>query len=204
MRLVVASNNVHKRSEIARILGGCGIEVELADDTIFVVADESGITFAENARKKSEAFASANNLPALADDSGLCVDALRGEPGVRSARYAGDHASDADNNAKLLAALSGETNRSARFICCVHLGFPDGRPPITAEGRVEGRILEEANGAGGFGYDPLFFCPELGKSFGLASPEEKASVSHRGRALRALALKLKTLAQAPSAPHETE
>lgn len=204
MRLVVASNNVHKRREIALILGECGIEVEPANETTFVVVEEDGITFADNARKKSEAFASANNLPALADDSGLCVDALRGEPGVRSGRYAGDHASDAENNAKLLTALSGETNRSARFICSVHLGFPDGRPPITAEGRVEGRILEETDGTGGFGYDPLFYCPELAKSFGRASPEEKASVSHRGRALRELATRLKTLSKTKRALSESE
>ena len=189
MNIVIASHNPKKRREIEAILGGLGVAVLPAEKTAFVEVEEDAPDFAGNARKKAEAFLAANGVPALADDSGLCVDALGGAPGVRSARFAGENASDADNNALLLARLQGVANRRARFVCAMHLALPDGRA-ITAEGRVEGRILEAPDGAGGFGYDPLFFCPELGKSFAAATPEEKASVSHRGRALRALAERL--------------
>ena len=127
----------------------------------------------------------ANNLPALADDSGLCVHALNGAPGVYSARFAGEKATDADNNNKLLAALTGLNDRSAHFTCALHLSAPEGFQH-SAEGAVDGLILNELTGETGFGYDPLFFSPELDKTFAQASPEEKASVSHRGRALRSL------------------
>jgi XTP/dITP diphosphohydrolase len=192
MRLIIASNNAKKRREIAAILDILGIEILPPESTRFVDVEEDGDTFADNARKKAEAFANANSLPALADDSGLAVDALGGEPGVYSARYAGDDATDATNNAKLLAEMKGIDNRHARFVCALYLSYPDGRAPVTAEGMVEGYILEQPDGTSGFGYDPLFFCPELGKSFGHATPEEKASVSHRGRALHQLAEKLRT------------
>jgi len=191
MQLVVASNNAKKRTEIAAILGTLGIELVAPCDTVCIDVIEDAATFAGNARKKAEAFADANGLPALADDSGLCVDALDGAPGIYSARFAGPDASDADNNRKLLADLAGQCNRSAHFRCAVHLAFPDRSQSFSAAGEVQGEILEQAVGAGGFGYDPLFFCPELGKVFAECSPEEKASVSHRGRALRALAAQLK-------------
>ncbi len=191
MKLIVASNNAKKRHEISTILGGLGIELVAAADTVFVDVIEDASTFAGNARKKAEAFAAANGLPALADDSGLCVDALNGAPGIYSARFAGPDATDADNNTKLLASFDGNKNRSAHFVCVLHLTFPNRKAACTAEGRVEGYILDHAVGIGGFGYDPLFFCPELGKAFAESSPEEKASVSHRGRALRALAKQLK-------------
>lgn len=186
MKLVVATNNQKKRKELAAILKGLSIELVNAADTRFVDVDEDGETFAANARKKAEAFAQANNCAALADDSGLMVDALDGEPGVYSSRYAGEEASDADNNARLLDELSGKKSRAAHFVCSICLIDPATNRIITAEGRVDGEILEAPAGDGGFGYDPLFFSPELGKAFALATPEEKASVSHRGRALRDL------------------
>jgi len=191
-KLVVASNNPKKRQEIVAILGALDIEIVAADATAFVHVEEDAATFAGNAQKKAEAFAHANNLPALADDSGLCVDALNGAPGIYSARFAGETASDADNNAKLLQLLVGKDNRSAHFTCALHLAYPDDDASLSSEGQVAGEILKEAVGESGFGYDPLFFCPELDKAFASASSEEKASVSHRGRALRHLAAQLKS------------
>ncbi|MDX8396587.1 MAG: RdgB/HAM1 family non-canonical purine NTP pyrophosphatase [Mariprofundaceae bacterium] len=185
MQLVIASNNQKKRAEITAILVDLDIEIVPADETVFIDVIEDGKTFAENARKKAEAFARANSKAALADDSGLCVDALHGAPGIYSSRFAGEHASDNDNNVKLLSKLAGKENRQAHFICSLHLSL-SGRADITAEGQVNGVIMHELSGCKGFGYDPLFFSPELGKAFADATAEEKASVSHRGRALRAL------------------
>jgi len=193
MKLVIASNNVKKRKEIAAILGDFGVKIVPAEQTVFVDVVEDADSFACNARKKAEAFAAANGCAALADDSGLCVDALNGAPGAFSSRFAGENASDADNNAKLLEALKGRENRAAHFACALYLCQPDG-DSLTAEGRVNGFIRHSPSGDSGFGYDPLFFCPELGKVFAEASPEEKASVSHRGRALRILSEKLVALA----------
>ena len=188
-KLVIASNNKKKRAEIEDILTCLGIQVVPAEQTIFVEVVEDAPDFQGNAKKKADAFMQANQCAALADDSGLCVDTLDGAPGVYSARFAGEHATDADNNAKLLHDLEGAGDRSAYFICALHLSIPNNKY-ITAEGRVEGLILEQETGDTGFGYDPLFFCPELGKTFAQASAKEKASVSHRGRALRALQQKL--------------
>ncbi|GMR00320.1 MAG: XTP/dITP diphosphatase [Zetaproteobacteria bacterium] len=192
MKLVIASNNRKKRSEIAAILKNLGIRIMPPDETVFVEVEEDGETFAQNAKKKAESFAKANQYVALGDDSGLCVDALNGAPGVYSSRFAGIDADDAANNAKLLRELDGIANRNAYFICSIHITFPDGRC-ITVEGRVDGEILERKDGAGGFGYDPLFYCPELEKTFAQASPEEKASVSHRGRALKKLSEELQAI-----------
>ena len=192
MKLIVGSNNAKKRKEIAAILGALGIELVSSEDTVFIDVIEDADSFAGNARKKAEAFARINNKPALADDSGLCVDALNGAPGIFSARFAGPDATDADNNRKLLSALIDSPNRSAHFVCALHLAFPDSKQSFSAEGQVNGEILNQASGSGGFGYDPLFLCPELGKAFADSMPEEKASISHRGRALRKLAKKLKT------------
>lgn len=181
---MIASNNRKKRAEIATILNIPGIELVPAEETVFVDVVEDGNTFAQNARKKSEAFAQINHCAALGDDSGLCVDVLNDAPGVYSSRFAGMDADDASNNAKLLCQMDGEANRHAYFACSIHITFPDGQY-MTSEGRVDGEILEQQDGgSGGFGYDPFFYCPELGKAFAQASPEEKASVSHRGRALR--------------------
>jgi XTP/dITP diphosphohydrolase len=193
MRIVIASNNAKKRKEMTAILAGLGIEVMPSEATAFVYVDEDGETFAENAAKKAEAFANANRLPALADDSGLCVDLLGGEPGVFSSRFAGEHAGDAENNSKLLQEMTDVEGRDAHFICALHLAFPDERLPIVAEGRVDGVILDALDGEHGFGYDPLFYSAELKKSFAHATAEEKASVSHRGRALRSLAEQLKSV-----------
>jgi len=191
LKLVIASNNAKKRKEIAHILGSLGFDIVAAADTVFVDVEEDGATFAENAQKKAVAFAAANHCAALGDDSGLCVDALDGAPGIYSSRFAGEEASDADNNAKLLSALNGMENRNAHFNCAIHLQFADGRF-LCAEGRVDGEIRKIASGQSGFGYDPLFFCPELGKLFAEATPEEKATVSHRGRALHTLAEQLQS------------
>ena len=193
MKIVLASNNAKKRKELASILATLGIELISSDETIFVDVIEDGETFADNARKKAEAFAAANELPALADDSGLCVDALDGAPGVYSSRFAGEGASDAQNNDKLLSDMRGVENRTAHFVCSLCLIFPDGEPAVTAEGKTDGTILSDPDGAEGFGYDPLFFSNDLNKSFAASTPEEKANVSHRGRALRIFAKKLQAL-----------
>ncbi len=193
MRIVLASNNAKKRKEMTAILAGLGVEVMPSEATAFVYVDEDGETFAENAAKKAEAFAHANRLPAMADDSGLCVDALGGEPGVFSSRFSGEHADDAENNSKLLQEMTGVEGRDAHFISALHLAFPDELPPIVAEGRVDGVILDAPDGEHGFGYDPLFYSTELKKSFAHATAEEKASVSHRGRALRSMAEQLKSV-----------
>ncbi|MDQ6993317.1 MAG: RdgB/HAM1 family non-canonical purine NTP pyrophosphatase [Mariprofundus sp.] len=192
MKIVVATNNKKKRHELAAILQSCGIELVPAADTLHIEVLEDGTSFAENAGKKAAAFAKLNMLPALADDSGLCVDALNGAPGVHSARYAGEEGNDEANNRKLLHQLEGIEQRSAHFICAIHLAFPDDRPSITAEGCVQGVIQKLPSGNTGFGYDPLFYSSELGKLFAEASSEEKASISHRGRALRALVCQLET------------
>ncbi|HKI61942.1 MAG TPA: RdgB/HAM1 family non-canonical purine NTP pyrophosphatase [Mariprofundaceae bacterium] len=185
MKLVIASNNDKKRGEIATILGTLGIEILPAAQTIHVEVEEDADSFAGNARKKAAAFAAANQCAALADDSGVCVDALDGAPGIYSARFAGAWASDADNNAKLLHDMAGIEERTAHFTCVICLCLPDGRS-LQAEGRVDGIIEKVLSGNNGFGYDPLFYCPELGKVFAEASAAEKASVSHRGRALKNL------------------
>jgi len=187
MKLAVASNNAKKRTEIAAILGALGIELLDAKQTVFVDVVEDADSFAGNAQKKAEAFAAANHCPAIADDSGLCVDALDGSPGVYSARFAGESANDADNNRKLLIELKGQKNRTAHFVCSLHLAFSDHEKSFAAEGRVDGEILEQSSGSHGFGYDPLFFCTELGKAFADCTAIEKSSVSHRGRALRQMA-----------------
>ncbi len=184
MRLVIASNNANKRKEIIACLQGSSIEVVDAAATIHVDVTEDGETFAANARKKAVAFARANQALALADDSGLCVDALGGAPGVCSARFAGENADDAANNARLLHVMHGLKARQAHFVCHLCLANADGQVLIEVSGQSDGYILEQHDGAQGFGYDPLFFSPALGKSFARASAEEKASVSHRGRALR--------------------
>ncbi len=191
MKIVVASGNKAKLREIAQIFQGYEIvsmqEAGFTDDI-----EENGSTFEENALIKARAVSRALGVNALADDSGICVEALGGAPGVHSARFCGRHGDDAANNALLLEKLKDvpQDRRRAYFESCVALSFADGRE-ITASGRTYGRILEKAEGEGGFGYDPLFYSDELGMSFGLASAEQKNAVSHRGKALAALAEKLK-------------
>lgn len=190
MKIVVASGNKAKLREIAQIFKGYEI-VSMQEAGFTQDIDETGETFEENALIKARAVSEALHCAALADDSGLCVDALGGAPGVHSARFCGRHGDDAANNRLLLEKLKNvpEKERTAYFESCVALVLENGES-ITASGRTYGRILEKEEGGGGFGYDPLFFSDDLGKSFGVAAPEEKNAVSHRGRALASLAQKL--------------
>lgn len=181
-RLVVASGNAHKIREIAEIF--TEFEVVSQKEAGFDEdVEETGKTFAENALIKARAACKALGCITLADDSGLCVDALDGAPGIYSARYCGRHGADAENRAVLLKNMQGKTERRAYFNSALALVYPDGRELI-AEGQTYGEILEKEDGTGGFGYDPLFFSDDLQKSFGKATAEEKNSVSHRFRALQ--------------------
>lgn len=186
MKLLLATGNEGKKAEIARFLDGLPVELlTLKDFPDFVPAEETEETFVGNARLKARAGFEQTGLWTLADDSGICVDALDGAPGVRSARYWDGDGSDAANNAGLLAALKGvpEEKRGARFVCVLVLETGEGEQVF--EGTCAGRILEAERGPNGFGYDPLFFDLELGKSFGEIPYEEKMARSHRGRALAA-------------------
>lgn len=191
-KIVMASGNAGKLQEIKRILADFDFEVVPQSGYGVSDADETGTTFAENALIKARHAADATGLPAIADDSGLAVDVLDGRPGVYSARYAGPDADDEKNNERLLAELTGvpDHQRGAAFHCVVCLAYPDGQEPVIAEGEWRGRILREPQGAGGFGYDPLFFVDEAGCTSAELDPEEKNARSHRGQALRALARKL--------------
>lgn len=175
--------------EVAQILQGIYEVVPMSDIGIDADIEENGETFADNALIKARYVYKQTGLAALADDSGLCVDALGGAPGVYSARYAGEHGNDEANNALLLQNMQGVQNRSARFVSAVALCAPQGEWVTT--GTVEGEILHKQEGNGGFGYDPLFYCTEIGKPFGVATPQEKNAVSHRSRALHALVAQLK-------------
>lgn len=183
-RLVVASGNAHKLKEIAEIFTDFEVvsQKQMGFDG---EVEETGETFMENALIKARAASAALGLPTLADDSGLCVDALGGAPGVYSARYCGYHGSDKENRALLLQNMQGISERGAHFTSALALVYPDGTE-LTAEGRTYGKILTEEHGEGGFGYDSLFYSDDLQKSFGEATAEEKNSVSHRFRALQAL------------------
>ncbi len=186
MKLVAATGNKGKLAEFREILKDYEI-ISAAEAGFFEDVEETGATFMENALLKAQATARATNLPALADDSGLCVDALDGAPGIYSARYSGG--TPADNRALLLKNMQGIQNRAAHFCCALVLCYPDGST-VCAEGRTDGSILTEEQGTNGFGYDALFFSDDLQKSFGLATDEEKNAVSHRGRAIAALEKKL--------------
>ncbi len=192
MRLVMATTNAHKLAEARAILAEVGIEV-LAPPRPLPPVEEDAPTFAGNAAKKARAAAALLGFPVLADDSGLVVDALGGAPGVVSARYAGPGAGDAANNALLVARLValGVRDPAARFVCHVVVASPDGSLLGQAEGRVEGVIRWPGVGAHGFGYDPLFHHPPSGKRLSELAPEAKNAVSHRGAALRALAIRLR-------------
>ena len=180
-KLVVATGNAHKLREIAQIFPEYEV-ISQKQAGFFDEVDETGATFMENALIKARAACEALGLPVLADDSGLCVEALGGAPGVYSARYSGAHGDDKGNRLLLLKNMQGVADRRAYFACAVALVSPDGRE-WTAEGKTEGEILTEEEGEGGFGYDPIFLSSDLQKSFGIASAEEKNSVSHRYRAL---------------------
>lgn len=187
MKILIATHNKHKLAEISRILEPMGYEVVTDRDVGIELTDveENGKTFLENARIKAESGCRESGLPCIADDSGLCVDALGGEPGVYSARYAGNHGDDAANNEKLLLNLKNvpDEKRTARFVCSICVSFADGSE-ITAEGVCEGKIGYEYRGNNGFGYDPLFMVGD--KSFAEFTAEEKDAVSHRGNALKNL------------------
>lgn len=189
-QIVVASGNRAKLREIEQIFQEYEV-VSMQEAGFCGDIEETGATFEENALIKARAVCKALGRIALADDSGLCVEALGGAPGVYSARFCGRHGDDAANNALLLQRLAGLSaeKRTAYFESCVALVFPGGKE-LTARGRAYGRILEAAEGEGGFGYDPVFYSSELQKSFGCASAEEKNAVSHRAKALAALAEKL--------------
>ena len=191
MKILIATHNKHKLQEMERILVPMGYEAVTDRDIGIELTDveENGLTFLDNARIKAEAGCKESGLPCIADDSGLCVDALGGEPGVYSARYCGVHGNDAANNEKLLLKLKdvSDEKRTARFVCAICVSFPDGSE-ITAEGVCEGRIGYEYRGSNGFGYDPLFMVGD--KSFAEFTAEEKDAVSHRGNALKNLEKKL--------------
>lgn len=191
--LVVATGNKHKLQEIQAIFKDVRV-VSAREAGYLGDPEETGATFEENAIIKARAAAEALNLPALADDSGLCVAALGGAPGIYSARYAGGHGDDKKNREKLLAELGDEKNRAAYFRSAAALCFPQsmGGKTVTATGDTYGRILTREEGENGFGYDCLFYSDDLCKSFGVASAEEKNAVSHRFRALTALKEKLKS------------
>lgn len=188
-QLVVASGNAHKIREISEIF--TDFEVISQKQAGFDVdVEETGATFMENALLKARAASTALGIPTLADDSGLCVEALNGAPGVYSARYSGAHGDNQANRDLLLKNMEGVENRRAYFACALALVYPNG-DVLTAEGRTYGKILFEETGDGGFGYDCLFESEDLKKSFGVATAEEKNTVSHRFRALQSLLAKWK-------------
>ena len=191
MEIVIASRNQHKIEELEALLSRCVAGVKLLSlDDVGIAGDieENGTTFSENALIKARAAASSGKI-GVGDDSGLCVNALDGAPGIFSARFAGEHGNDAANNEKLLRELSDKSDRTAAFVCAIACVMPDGRE-ITVEGRAEGIILHSASGSNGFGYDPLFYYPPLDKTFASLSPEEKNGISHRARAVEAFAKEL--------------
>ena len=181
--IVLATSNTNKLKEIQGLLKDFPVAIKsLADFGPMPEPVEDGETFDENAYKKAIHYAKVLGVPCLADDSGLAVDALDGRPGVYSARYTGPGATDWDNCEKLLGEMAGTTKRTAHFVCVLSLATPAG-PALTWEARCDGEITHERRGESGFGYDPVFFSPELGKTFAEVSMAEKSSVSHRGRAL---------------------
>ena len=204
MKLLIATRNAGKLAEMRAFLEGTDVELlSVADVDGLPEVEEDLDTFAGNAVKKAVSAARATGRWALADDSGLAVDALGGAPGVRSARWAGRHGDDAANNARLLAELAevAPAGRGARFVCALALARPNGEVDCVLEGEARGRILPAPRGAGGFGYDPIFLFTEpgfaqTGRGFAELAPEEKGAVSHRGRALAKLVRRLTELGQA--------
>lgn len=192
MELVIASNNQNKIREIKQIIGDKFTKIySLKEIGVEVDVEETGATFFENSLIKAKAITEITGKASLADDSGLVVDVLGGAPGVYSARFAGEPCNDENNNDKLLKLLEGVKyeDKTARFVSVVTLYYPNGEY-VFSEGSVEGHVLSERRGDGGFGYDPLFYCDKLGKTFGEASQEEKNLVSHRANALSELRKKL--------------
>jgi XTP/dITP diphosphohydrolase len=191
-QLVLASNNAGKLREFGELLASVDFEVRPQAAFNIPEAEEPHCTFVENALAKARHAARATGLPALADDSGICVTALGGAPGVLSARYAGEPKSDARNNAKLIADLAGKTDRRAHYVAVlVFVRHADDPQPIIAEGEFHGEIIDIPRGEGGFGYDPYFLVPDRGLTVAELPSEEKHAISHRGKALRELVAKLR-------------
>ena len=190
MKLVLASKNAHKLVEMRDILSQLGVEVVLESEVgVDVDVEETGATFEENAYLKAHAVMEASGLPAIADDSGLCVDALNGAPGVYSARYGGPGLDDAGRYKLLLENMRGQLDRRCKFVSAICCCFPNG-DRVEARGECAGTLAYAPKGADGFGYDPIFFVPDLKKTFAELSPEEKNAISHRGNALKAFREKL--------------
>lgn len=190
--LVLASNNRGKLAEFSQLLAPLGFALKSQQELDIPEAEEPHATFVENALAKARHAARLSGLPALADDSGICVPALGGAPGVQSARYAGEPKSDAANNAKLVQALAAQSDKSAYYYCVlVFVRHADDPQPVIADGRWNGQLIAEARGLGGFGYDPHFLVPALGKTAAELPAEEKSRLSHRGQAMRALLEKLR-------------
>lgn len=191
-RLILASNNAGKLKEFAQLLAPIGFDLHPQGEFDVPEAEEPFGTFVENALAKARHASRLTGLPALADDSGVCVNALGGAPGVHSARFAGEPKSDARNNDKLIAELARHADKSAYYYCVlVYVRHADDPQPVIADGVWRGQIIESPRGAGGFGYDPHFLLPEFGKTAAELESHEKNAVSHRGQALRALVQKLK-------------
>ena len=190
MRFVLASKNEKKLKEMNEILSRLGVEVcSQADAGVDVDVEETGTTFEENSMLKARAVMEASGLPAIADDSGLCVDALGGAPGVYSARYGGEGLDDVGRYRLLLSNMPKGQARAAKFVSVITCCFPDGTA-VSARGECPGTIAFAPMGEGGFGYDPVFFLPKLKKTFAQLTPEEKNAISHRGKALEAFQEKL--------------
>ena len=191
MKFILASQNRHKLVEMQSILSAHGVEVVLQGDLgLHVEVEETGSSFAENAMLKAKAVMEASGLPAIADDSGVCVDALSGAPGIYSARYGGPELDDVGRYRLLLENMRGARDRTAHFTSAIACAFPNGGT-IEAEGICPGMIAYAPQGDGGFGYDPVFFLPQLRKTYAQLTPEEKAAVSHRGKALEVFDQKLR-------------
>ena len=191
-KFVLATHNPGKLKEMSSILSRFGVEVVSPKELgITVAVEETGTTFAENAMLKAKTICAAVGLPAIADDSGLFVDALNGGPGVYSARYGGEGLDDKGRYTLLLNSMRGQATRAAHFTCSIACAFPNG-DTLTAEGQVQGTIAFAPMGEGGFGYDPVFFYPPLAKPFGQLTAEEKSTISHRGQALKEFSAKLET------------
>ena len=192
MKLIIASNNAHKLTEMKAILAPFFDDVQsMREAGIEHETVEDGQTFMENALKKARELAELSGCCAIADDSGLCVDALGGAPGIYSARFSGVHGDDKANNRLLLQKLEGVSERGSHYTCAIALVWPDGKT-VTAEDYLYGEIAHDEKGSNGFGYDPLFLLPERGLRTAELSAEEKNRISHRGKALRQLVQKLRT------------
>ncbi|MBQ9458947.1 MAG: RdgB/HAM1 family non-canonical purine NTP pyrophosphatase [Oscillospiraceae bacterium] len=190
MKFVLATQNPKKKEELAAILGDLGVEIVTEEELgVKVEVEETGNSFGENAALKAKAVMEATNLPAIGDDSGLCVNAMKGAPGIYSARYGGEGLSDSERCALVLEMMHGMTDRSAHFETFIVCAFPNG-DWFAAKGECHGAIAFAPLGSNGFGYDPIFFRTEEQKTFAQMTAEEKAAISHRGNALRSFKSKL--------------